>query len=321
MGPKSRKTRRQSGDFGAPAELPDAGALPTIAAVKSEVTKSEATMNEDKEIEALIHVKDAVLKKYKEVCPLVPIIEEKSVYIKFRHLFEASKQAERKMLKTKFFTTFKKNIDRLFDLIVCHCEIYECGQLAACRAPDECTGFHIFCVCPLAHKRIPNLEVTFIKDQRKKIGLLGGHTRRREVDDEKLLAEATEKEKRAQAKKEKRAEDAARVDENIRLKLSAPEMNYNLLDEEIGAEEEMEENENIEGDYIALERKEESDRTTIDLELFVAELDRYSIPDRPGAALWNASVKAKEENGVLEKESENTIRKNLTVDRYKIRRE
>ena len=52
MGPKSRKTRRQSGDFGAPAELPDAGALPTnrdvIAAVKYEVTKSEATTNEDK---------------------------------------------------------------------------------------------------------------------------------------------------------------------------------------------------------------------------------------------------------------------------------
>ena len=67
MGPKSRKTRRQSGGFGAPAELPDAGALPTnrdvIAAVKYEVTKSEATTNEDKEIEALIHVKDAVLKR------------------------------------------------------------------------------------------------------------------------------------------------------------------------------------------------------------------------------------------------------------------
>jgi len=143
------------------------------------------------------------------------------------------------------------------------------------------------------------------------------------VDDEKLLAEATEKEKRIQAKKEKRAEDAARVEENIRMKLGAPEVDYNLLEEEVGVEEEMEENEdeNFDEDYIALERKEESDRTTIDLELFVAELDRYSIPDRPGAALWNASVKAKEENGVLEKESENAIRKNLTVDRYKIRRE
>ena len=58
MGPKSRKTRRQSGDFGAPAELPDAGALPTntdvIAAVKYEVTKSEATTNEDKEIDAVL---------------------------------------------------------------------------------------------------------------------------------------------------------------------------------------------------------------------------------------------------------------------------
>ena len=69
MGPKARKkkTRRQSGDSGAPAELPDAGALPTnkdvIAAVKHEVSKSEDMTNEDKEVEALINVKDAVLKK------------------------------------------------------------------------------------------------------------------------------------------------------------------------------------------------------------------------------------------------------------------
>ena len=83
-------------------------------------------------------------------------------------------------------------------------------------------------MCPLAHKRIPNLEVAFVKDQREKIGLLGGHTRRREVDDEKLLAEASDKEKRTQAKKEKRAAEAARVKENIKLKLRAPEVDYKV---------------------------------------------------------------------------------------------
>ena len=94
--------------------------------------------------------------------------------------------------------------------------------------------------------------------------MLGGHTRRREVDDEKLLAEASDKEKRTQAKKEKRAAEAARVKENIKLKLRAPEVDYKVLNEEIGIEEDIEEG-NIEDDYIALEEKEDSSRTTIDL--------------------------------------------------------
>ena len=46
-------------------------------------------------------------------------------------------------------------------------------------------------------------------------------------------------------------------------------MDYKVLDEEIGIEEDIEEG-NIEDDYIALEEKEDSSRTTIDLELFVA---------------------------------------------------
>ena len=41
-------------------------------------------------------------------------------------------------------------------------------------------------------------------------------------------------------------------------------MDYKVLDEEIGIEEDIEEG-NIEDDYIALEEKEDSSRTTIDL--------------------------------------------------------
>ena len=64
-------------------------------------------------------MKDSVLKKHKEVCPLVPIIEEHSVYVKVKRLFDTNKNAEQKKLKTKVFVTFKNNMDRLFDIIAC----------------------------------------------------------------------------------------------------------------------------------------------------------------------------------------------------------
>ena len=63
-------------------------------------------------------MKDSVLKKHKEVGPLV-IIEEQSVYVKVKRLFVANKNAEQKKLKAKVFVTCKNNMDRLFDIIAC----------------------------------------------------------------------------------------------------------------------------------------------------------------------------------------------------------
>ena len=76
MGPK---TSHRSGDFGAPADFPSAGAYPTnsdvIAAVNHEIEKSVSSKDE-KEKEAIQIVKDLVINKFREVSPLVSIIEQ-----------------------------------------------------------------------------------------------------------------------------------------------------------------------------------------------------------------------------------------------------
>ena len=61
------------------------------------------------------------------------------------------------------------------------------------------------------------------------------------------------------------------------------------------------------------------------MDLYAAEVARQRVLDRAVAALWNASVKCLEDNGVIEKANisvtlkKKTITEKLTVDRYKIR--
>ena len=56
------------------------------------------------------------------------------------------------------------------------------------------------------------------------------------------------------------------------------------------------------------------DKTLVNekLDLFVAELTRYGISDRAGAALWNGAVKTLEDNEVLMKEDETSITENFS---------
>ena len=71
MPPKGKRTRKSSGDFGAPADLPAAGALPTaknvISAFNFEFEKSEKQTKSEKEKEAAINITKSVIKKYKDV--------------------------------------------------------------------------------------------------------------------------------------------------------------------------------------------------------------------------------------------------------------
>ena len=60
-------------------------------------------------------------------------------------------------------------------------------------------------------------------------------------------------------------------------------MDYKVLDEEIGIEEDIEEG-NIEDDYIALEEKEDSSRTTIDL--FASGNHTTSLPSQSIPNQW-----------------------------------
>lgn len=65
---------------------------------------------------------------------------------------------------------FINNLDRLFDLSICHCQIQSCREL---ECPTNChQQVHITCTCP-KNVKIPVLELPFIFDQRAKTGLCG----------------------------------------------------------------------------------------------------------------------------------------------------
>ena len=135
----------------------------------------------------------------------------------------------------------------------------------------------------------------------------------KDIKEAKLQKEKAEKEEKQAKKAEKRIADAMLVEENIKKKKERK----SIIDVEMV---EMEETVHDE-EYIHVERKKETKMTTIKMDLFVAELTRYGISDRAGAAVWNGVVKTLEDNEILMKEDETSITENLTVDRYKIRRE
>ena len=72
---------------------------------------------------------------------------------------------------------------------------------------------------------------------------------------------------------------------------------------------------------IPTEKNKETNYTTLDISLFVAEVARYGVPDRPASALWSAAVKYLQNNKCIKNDDddEKTIVEKLTVD--KIRRE
>ena len=66
--------------------------------------------------------------------------------------------------------------------------------------------------------RIAEKDVSFVKDQREKIGLLGGKmwVMGREKKIEKTLQKKAEKEEKSEKRAEKRAEEAAKVEQLIK---------------------------------------------------------------------------------------------------------
>ena len=127
-------------------------------------------------------------------------------------------------------------------------------------------------------------------------------------EETKLDKEKAEKEEKKSKKAKKRASEAFRVEEAVkRMKEPDPELisedaDYNLLDQEI--EEEYELDEKVD------DNKEKRNATTIYIESYVAEKNRYRDSDREAAAKFNA----------VKNDDETSITESLIVDRSKIRR-
>ena len=74
-------------------------------------------------------VKDSLIKKFKEISPGLPLIEEGSVLKKIERLFQTSVKAKANHLKGSNLKRFQEKLDLLFDIILCHCQFLICGEV------------------------------------------------------------------------------------------------------------------------------------------------------------------------------------------------
>ena len=76
--------------------------------------------------------------------------------------------------KLKDKENFNNKLDRLMDILHCHCPIQYCSELGCVKVGDEkCRrNGHIECKCEKQYK-IPKIELEFVKSQREKRGIGG----------------------------------------------------------------------------------------------------------------------------------------------------
>ena len=162
MGPK--KITRSVCIFGAPCELTDSGQLYTnkdiLAAMQMEINKSPATSSRY----AAKVLEPFISKKWNEVNPLLPLISTDSIVLKIDRLYKTCKTIEDKHCSVYKKKIFLSKMDKLFDILICKCKFIECSG-----CPKDCTSAHIDCFCARKFK-IPKKDLSFIKDQREKVG-------------------------------------------------------------------------------------------------------------------------------------------------------
>ena len=191
------KTRSLSGPLGSPAPLSEVGGLhdahDVLSAVRYESQKEDCSDEKD----AIDKVINQVESRFKMVNPSLPLLERRVIFQKLERLLESEKKYRNRKMSAKQSKPFLKQLPKLFDIIACHCKIIACSAIGSCSTPKTCSGYHVICSC-FDDKKIPDLEVSFVKDQREKVGTFGGNQIMGNVDKkEATLA------KKQQDKKEK----------------------------------------------------------------------------------------------------------------------
>lgn len=153
---------------------------------------------------AITHAKDfypKMLEKWElaNSCFVVPILNSRvTVMKKIEENWEKAKNISLGRGKLEVKETFIATLDKLFDILICKCEIklyseFECP----CPGGADCKHeVHISCSCSKDMK-IPVKELLFINSQREKVGSVGQHQ----------IGLPDLPEHRRQIKKQKRQED------------------------------------------------------------------------------------------------------------------
>ena len=158
-------------------------------------------------------------------------------------------------------------MEKLFDILVCQCKFSE-----GSGCPKDCKSAHIECFCARKFK-IPIKDLSFIKDQREKVGHNSGKMviyGSKQVVAQKLLKKKKSKNEEEQRLESKQSENYSEEDDPER-----EPMDYEEQDDPM---------------YVPKKESYNSNETTTDLTYFIAECVRYTVSERAAAALYNAAL-------------------------------
>ena len=118
---------------------------------------------------------EEVEKVWRQVNPQLPIIASKSIANRVDRLLKAVKEIDQKKPKhSKKKTDLSENLDKLFDIASCNCDLPErdCKDDNIKCTVKDCVNVHLACLCPLKSK-VPTEERQYLKSERQKIGSKG----------------------------------------------------------------------------------------------------------------------------------------------------
>ena len=295
MPPKKANTRQSLGScFGPACSLPDLSSLYTVRNVLAAIDM-EININPTKTLRwAVQQLAPAVRAKWNQTSAKLVLTPECSVLIKMTRIYEKALLINMNRLSAKAKKIFIDKLDKIFDILVCHCLIQKCSKLD-CHPAHCYDGAHITCSCPRVDK-IPIKELLFIMDQREKVGLNGG---------QKQIGRAGKVEVRRQEKK-----NESKI-EKIQGKATSQSSQAQISAEPVAEEN----NNNLEterdNDFL-YKKKPKSEQNRTELAFYIAEVSRYGVSDRAAAALYNAALKTVD---II-----NDEKTSLVVDKSKIRR-
>ena len=178
--PKAKKVSRHStgadGVVGGPADLPQAD-LPLVGEVlaKAKQIKNSLTAEgsgRDVSNKAVVDKLYAdIITVYKRANSNLVLVSEKNTKARLEAMYSEYKMLVRSgaSLTAPKVVTFANKCNKLFDIVYCKCKILQCLEV-------ECGGCepaaHIKCKCSSENK-IPELELAFVYDQRKRQGNKG----------------------------------------------------------------------------------------------------------------------------------------------------
>ena len=168
MPPKKHKTRHSSGNiFGPSAELPDDGDLFTLrdilAACERQLELTPGVSN----FGIADQISPMIKNKWKQNNPELVLISDIALKNKIARDMNKAQKIRQKKVTNKKKENFIKKLDRLFDLLCCHCPFVTCSSVSCTNV--DCSSAHIDCSC-LREFKIPVIELEFVKDQRMKVG-------------------------------------------------------------------------------------------------------------------------------------------------------